>query len=238
MASSLSNLVDNLEEGINKIKCEDCDCFLEYESVKDNLIKYKFLSCNKDYSNKLDEKVKRRFKNTFKFSKNDINKYIFLLRKGVYPYEHIDDLEKFNETTLPEKEEFYSKLNIEDITDADYIHARRVYKDFEIKNLGGYHDLYLKSNTLILADIFENFRKMCLKIYLLDPVKFISAPGLAWKAASKKTEVKLELLTDVDMLLMVEKGIRGGICHAIHRYAKANKKYMKDYDKNKESSYL
>ena len=90
------------------LKCKECDCFLEYESVKDNLIKYKCLSCNKDYSNKLYEKVKKRVKNTFKLSDNEINKFIFLLRKGVYPYEYVDDWGKFNETTLPEKEEFYS----------------------------------------------------------------------------------------------------------------------------------
>ena len=100
--------------------------------------------------------------------------------------------------------------------------------------MGKYHDLYLKCNTLLLADVFENFRKMCLKIYELDPVKRISAPGLTWKSALKKTEVKLELLTDIDALLIVEREIRGGICHAIHRYAKANNNYMKDYDKNKE----
>ena len=100
--------------------------------------------------------------------------------------------------------------------------------------MGEYHDLYLKCNTLLLADVFENFRKMCLKIYELDPVKRISAPGLTWKSALKKTEVKLELLTDIDALLIVEREIRGGICHAIHRYAKANNNYMKDYDKNKE----
>ena len=180
------------------------------------MIKYKCLSCNKDYSNKLDEKLKKRFKNTFKFSDNDINKFILLLRKRVYPYEYMDDWEKLKETTLPEKEEFYSNLNMEDITDADYMHAKRVCKDFEMKILGGYHDLYFKSDGLLLADVFENFEKMCLKIYHLDPVKFLSASGLAWQAALKKTEVKLELLTDIDMLLMVEKGIRGGICHAIH----------------------
>ena len=91
MASSLSNLVDNLTERIHKIKCKDFNCFLEYESVKDNLIKYKCLSCNKDYSKKLDEKFKKIFKNTFKFSNNDINKLILLLRQGVYPYEYMDD---------------------------------------------------------------------------------------------------------------------------------------------------
>ena len=108
MASSLSNLVDNLPEGIHKIRCKDCDCFVEYESVKDNLIKYKFLSCSRDYLNKLVEELKKKFKNKFKFPNNDINKFILLLRKGVYPHVYIDDWEKFNEGTLPEKEEFYS----------------------------------------------------------------------------------------------------------------------------------
>ena len=102
------------------------------------------------------------------------------------------------------------------------------------KHLFEYHDLYLKSDTLLLADVFKNFRKMSLKIYQLDPAKFLSAPGFAWQAALKKTEVKLELLTDIDMLLMVEKGIRGGICNTIHQSAKADNKYVKDYDKNKE----
>ena len=111
--------------------------------VKHNLIKYKCLSCNKDYSNKLDGKLKKRFKNTFKFSNNDINEFILMLRKGVYPYEYMDDWEKFNETTLPKKEGFYSNLNMEDITDENYMHRRRVCKVFEIKNLGEYHDLYL-----------------------------------------------------------------------------------------------
>ena len=94
------------------------------------------------------------------------------------------------------------------------------------------------SDTLLLADVFENFRNMCLEIYELDPAKCLSAPGLAWQTTLKKTKVKLDLLTDIDMLLMVEKGIRGGTCHSIYRYAKANNKYMKGYDKNKESSYL
>ena len=116
--------------------------FLEYESVKDNLIKYKFLYRNKDYSNKINKELRKRFKNTFKFSNNDINKFVLLLRKGVYRYEYMDEWEKFNEATLPGKEEFYSNLNMEDITDADYMHARKVCKDFEIKNLSEYHDFF------------------------------------------------------------------------------------------------
>ena len=119
-----------------------------------------------------------------------------------------------------------------------HAHAKRVCKDFEIKNLGEYRDLYVQNDTLLLADVFENFRNMCLEIYDLDPAKFLWAPGLAWQAALKKTKVKLDLLTNIDMLLMVEKGIRGGISHSIYWYAKANNKYMKIYDKNKESSYL
>ena len=98
----------------------------------------------------------------------------------------MDDWEKFNETLLPEKEDFYSHLNMEDITDADYVHTKRVCKDFEIKSLGEYHDLYVQSDTLSLPDVFENFRKMCINIYELGPAKFLSAPGLAWQAASKK----------------------------------------------------
>ena len=98
--------------------------------------------------------------------------------------------------------------------------------------------MYVQSNTLLLADVFENFRNMCINIYELDTAKFLSAPGLAWQVALKKTKVKLDLLTDIDVLLMVEKGIRGGICHSIYRYAKANNKYMKDYDKNKELLYF
>ena len=150
----------------------------------------------------------------------------------------MDNWEKFDEITLPPKESFYSNLNIEDISDEDYTHAEKVWDVFEINNRGEYHDLYVQSDTLLLADVFENFRNMCLDIYGLDPVYFVSAPGLAWQACLKKTGVKLELLTDYDMLLMVEKGIRGGICQAKDRYARANNKYMKNYDKSNESSYL
>ena len=160
------------------------------------------------------------------------------LRKGIYPYEYIGSWERFDETSLPDKEAFYSSLNMEGIASVDYWHAKRLYKESKINNLGDYHDLYVQSDTLLLADVFENFRNMCLEIYELDPVYFVSAPGLAWQACLKKTGVKLELLTDIDMLLMVEKGIRGGICQAIHRYAKASKKYMESYDKSIESSYL
>ena len=150
----------------------------------------------------------------------------------------MDNWERFNETSLPNKESFYSNLNMENIDDIDYRHGNNVFKRFKLKNLGEYQDLYVQSDTLLLADVFENFRNKCLKVYELDPAHFLSLPGLAWQACLKKTSVKLELLTNYDMLLMVEEGIRGGICHAIHRYAKANNKCMKNYDKNEESSYI
>ena len=148
-----------------------------------------------------------------------------MLRKGIYPYEYMDSWEKFNETSLPSKEDFYNKLNMEDVDHIDYRHGNNVFKGFKLKHLGDYHDLYVKSNTLLLADVH-------------DPAHFVSLPGLAWQACLKKTNIELELLTDYDMLLMVERGIRGGICHSIHQYAKANNKYMKNYNNNEESSYI
>ena len=143
----------------------------------------------------------------------------------------MDNWERFNETSLTNKESFYGSLNMENINDIDYRLGNNVFKKFKLKNLGEHHDLYVQSDKLLLADVFENFRNMCVKVYELDPAHFLSLPGLAWHACLKKANVKLELLTDYDMLLMVEEGIRGGICHSIHRCAKANNKYM--YDKNK-----
>ena len=167
------------------------------------------MCCNKNYQHKFDENIKERFFNTYKFSNSDNNKFILFLRKYVCPYECIEDWEKFNATSLTEKEDFYSYLNIEDFTDANYAHAKRVCKDLGIKHLGEYHDLYVQSNKLLLADVFEDFRNMCIKIYKIYPAKFFSTPGLAWQATLKKSKIKLNLLTDIGMLLIVEKSIRG-----------------------------
>ena len=161
-----------------------------------------------------------------------------LLRKGVYPYEYMDSWERFNETSLPPKESFYSELNLEDISDKDHSQAQKVWEEFGIRNLVEYHDLYVQRDTLLLADVYKKFRDKCTEIYGLDPSHFLSAPGLAWQAFLKKTKVKLELLTDVNMLLMIEDGIRGEMCQSTLRYAKANNIYMKNYDKSTESSYL
>ena len=171
-------------------------------------------------------------------SSERINKFVLLLRKGVYPYEYMDSWERFSEKLSPSKEDFCSNLNMEDIRDIDYRHANNVFKRFKLENLGDYHDLYVQSDTFLLADVFNNLRDMCIKEYELDPAHFLSLPGLAWQACLKKTIIERELLTGYDMLLMVEEGIRGRICHSIHRYAKANNKYMKNYNNNEESSYI
>ena len=122
----------------------------------------------------------------------------------------MDSWERFDEHHYQIKKAFFSELSLEDITDKDYTHAQKVFQEFKLKTLGDYHHLYVQSNTLLLADIFENFRNKCIEIYELDLAHFLSAPGLAWQDCLKKAEVKLELLTNNDMLLMVEKGTRGG----------------------------
>ena len=123
MASSLSNVVDNFSKRIHKIKCTNwIKCCLEYTNYKRSFIEFKYLCCNKIYQNKFDENLKKKFANTYKSANQDTNKFILLLQKGVYPYEYIDDWEKSNEMSLPEKEDFFSHLNMEDISDADYKH--------------------------------------------------------------------------------------------------------------------
>ena len=238
MSTSLSKLVDNLSEGLHNNRCGHCKSCLDYMKTKDEKLIFRCFSCKKNYEKDFNKELIERFANIYEFCNGDLNKFILLLRKGFYPYEYMDNWERFDETSLPDKESFYSSLNMENIDDNDYRHGNNVFKNFKLENLGEYHDLYVQSDTLLLAGVFENVRNMCIKVYELDPAHFLSLPGLAWQACLKKTNVKLELLTDYDMLLMVEEGIRGGICHSIHRYAKANKKYMKNYDKNKESSYI
>ena len=238
MSSSLSKLVDNLSEGIHNNKCVDCNSCLDYIKIKNTKLLLKCINCNACYRKKINKDLIKKLKNTYSFCNNDINKFVSLLRKGVYPYEYVDKWERFSEISLPSKEDFYSNLNMEDINDIDYRHANNVSKRFELENLGQYHDLHVQSDTLLLADVFENFRDMCIKEYELDPPHFLSLPGVAFQACLKKTNIELELLTNYNMLLMVEEGIRGGICHSIHRYAKANNKYMKNYNNNEESSYI
>ena len=157
----------------NKIKSE-----CQYIKHKDNKLIYKCNKCDdKSYRSVYD--LNERFPNTYQFCNKDLSKFILLLRKGVYLYEYMDSWEGFNETMLPTKESFYSELNLEDITEEDYSHAQKVWDEFEIKDLGRYHDLYVQSYALLLADVFEKFRETRIETYQLDPARFLSAPGLA-----------------------------------------------------------
>ena len=209
MSSSLEKLVNNL------IKCNNCkNCKNDLYCINPNF-----------------EKLKYIFE---PFKKQQLP---LMARKGVYPYDYMDSFDKFNEK-LPTKEEFYSILNNEHISDEDYKHTQNVWNTFSLKNMGEYHDLYLKSDILLLADVFENFRKTCLEYYKLDPCHYFTSPGLSWDAMLKTTKIKLELMTDIDMFQLIEKGLRGGISYIANRYGKANNKYMKEYNEKAPSKYI
>ena len=209
MGSSLEKLVSNLT------KCGKCqNCKKGEECINPNYNQLKYTS------------------EIFKSNKLDL-----MARKGVYPYDYMDSFDKFN-SQLPSKEDFYSVLNDKHISKEDYEHVQNVWNTFNLKNMGQYHDLYLKSDILLLVDVFENFRKTCLEYYKLDPCHYFTSPGLSWDAMLKMTDIKLELMTDVDMFQFIEKGMRGGISYIANRYGEANNKYMKDYDKNKPSKYI
>ena len=207
--------------------------------VKDKTFKIVFKDSLKFMSSSLGALV-----NNLPAFKNLLNYFTpkqteLLKQKGFYPYEYMDSEEKFNDTKLPPREAFYSKLSGKGITEKDYEHAGNVWNSFKMKTFKEYHELYNIMDVLLLADVFENFRDLCLKIYGLDPVYYFTAPGLAWDACLKMTSVKLELLSDSNMLLMFEEGIRGGISIISNRYGEANNKYMrKGFNKNKPSKYL
>ena len=159
-------------------------------------------------------------------------------QKGVYPYDFMDSFEKFNQTELPTKDQFYSILNDQHITDDEYDHANKVWNTFMIKTMGEYHDLYLVSDVLLLTDVFENFRKTCMQYYKLDPCHYFTSPGLSWDAMLKMTNIKLELMTDIDMFQFIEKGMHGGVSYIANRYGNANNKYMKEYSEKAPSKYI
>ena len=146
----------------------------------------------------------------------------------------MESTNKFNETSLPAKEKFYSNLYLKNIGDEDYKHAKKVWDRFKLKNIGEYHDLYVQADTAQLSDVFENFRTLCLKQYQLDPAYFISTPSLSLEAMLKIKKPKIELFTDIDIVLMTEKGIRGGLTQAVSKHAIPNNKYLPNYDKSKD----
>ena len=199
----------------------------------------RFIDSFKFMATSLDSLVNNLPKDAF----NNVKRYYaedklsLLTRKEVYPYEYMNSPEKLKETKLLPREAFYAMLN--DVSDEDYEHAQKVWETFEMKNLDDNHNLYNRVDVLVLADVFENFRDICIKNYKLDPAHYYTAPGLAWDASLKVTNVKLKLLSDIDMLLMVEKGIRGGVSMISNRYGKVNNKYMgKSFIKKEPSKYI
>ena len=209
---------------------------------KDKLIELRFIDSFKFMSSSLDSLTKNLVSGGKKLSGFDDYselQYDLLTRKGVYPYEYINSWDRFNETQLPPISAFHSNLNMSSISEKDYEHAQRVWKEFGIHNLGDYHDLYLRTDVVLLANVYKAFRDTCLRHYKLDPVHFYTSPGLAWKACLKHTGIRLKLLTDPDMLLMFERGIRGGITQAVRKYAAANNPYMGDkFNPNEDTTYL
>ena len=161
-----------------------------------------------------------------------------LLRKGVYPYEYMSSFSKFDETSLPPREAFFSTLTQQHIAEEDYAHAQKVWKKFNINNMGEYHDLYVQSDVLQLADVFQNFRLLCSQYYSLDCAHFLTAPGLAWEASLQMCKQPLELLRDNDMHLLIERGIRGGVSMISQRWACANNLSVPNPDPAKPTSYI
>ena len=209
---------------------------------KDKTIELRFIESFKFMMSCLDSltnNLVRGSRKLFGFEDYSELQYNLLTRKGIYPYEYLSSWDKFEESQLPPIEAFYSSLNMSNVSKGDYEHAQRVWKEFRIHNLGEYHDIYLRTDVTLLPNVFEAFRDTCLEHYSLNPAHFYTSPRLAWKACLKKTGIRLELLTDPDMLLTFECGIRGGITQEVYRYAAANNKYMGElYSPKEESSYL
>ena len=221
------------------------DTQMNINAIPNNMEKYMafmlgnhlmFLDSFQFMSSSLEKLVSNLPRQSFKYTSQvfEGKELDLMVRKGVYPYDYMDSFDKFNEK-LPPKEEFYSILNDEHISDEDYEH---VCNAFSLKNMGEYHDLYLASDVVLLSDVFENFRKTCLEYYKLDPCHYFTSPGLSWDAMLKMTDIKLELMTDIDMFQFIEKGMRGGIGYIANRYGKANNKCMKEYDEKAPSKYI
>ena len=209
---------------------------------KEKLIELRFIDSFKFMSSSLDSLTKNLVssgKQLFGFEDYLELQYELFTRKGIYPYECVSSWDRFEETQLPPIEAFYSELNMSSISSDDYQHAQRVWKEFSIHNLGDYHDLCLRTDVVLLSNMYEVFRETCLEHYKLDPAHFYTSPGLAWKVCLKHTGIRLKLLTDPDMPLMFEHGIRGGITQVVHKYDAANNPYMGDkFDPNEDTTYL
>ena len=198
---------------------------------------FRFVDSFAFLSTSLNQLVKNTPKENLHITKM-MEHFELLCRKGVYPYEYMNDFNKFEETRLPTKDLFYSKLTDETISDEEYAHAQNVWSEFTCETLGDYHDLYLQTDVNLLSDVFENFRQTAMGTYGLDPANYYTLPGYAWDVLLKDTKIELQLLTDPDTYLFIEKGLRGGISMVSQRLGEANNPYMKDYEKSKPTSYL
>ena len=223
-------------------------CQMNINAIPNNMEKYlafmlgnhlTFIDSFQFMSSSLEKLVNNLPRESLKYTSKCFKgiKLDLIAKKGVYPYDYMDSFKKFKEQ-LPSKEDFYSILNDKHIEDEDYQHAKNVWNEFNLKNMGEYHDLYLQSDILLLADVFENFRKTCLEYYKLDPCHYFTSSALSWDAMLKMTSIKLELMTDIDMFQFIEKGLRGGISYIANRYGQANNKYMKKYDEKTPSKYI
>ncbi|XP_071055501.1 uncharacterized protein [Onthophagus taurus] len=238
----LDVLPNNKENYISFSKRVLVDKVIDEDRYVENIfLKLRFVDSFRFMASSLDSLAgnleKCDFINIRKFFPH-IEHFKLLTKKGIFPYNYITSFDKLNDTSLPPKSMFYNKLTLEDISDEQYLHAQRVWKEFNCQNLKEYSDLYLKTDVLLLADVFEKFRRVCSKTYGLDPAHYYTAPGLSWDAMLKFTKIKLELLTDIDQVHFVKKGIRGGISQCSLRHAKANNKYMETYDANSPSKFL
>ncbi|XP_044014029.1 uncharacterized protein LOC122856426 [Aphidius gifuensis] len=197
---------------------------------------YRFLASSIDSLSKNSDNAKKEITKSFCKSEEEFK---LITKKGVFPYDYVDSWEKFDETTLPSKNHFYSQLNEEDISDEAYEHAHNVWQTFHIKSLGEYSDLYLQTDVALLADIFKSFRTDCLQTYKLDPAHYYTLPGLSFSAMLRYTQIELELLTDPEMMFFIEQGIRGELSQCSNRYGKANNRFMgNEYDPEEEESFL
>ena len=186
---------------------------------------------------KTTEELRLVFKNTSEEFTND-EQFLLMTEKGVYPYDYISTYDKLNETKLPPQNAFYSQLYKKKCSNEDYQQAKKVWSTFQCESILDYHNIYLKSDVLLLADIWENFRAVCYKNYGLDCEYYYTSPSLSWDAMLKITNIELELITDLDQYLFIERGIRGGISQISHRHATANNKYMSTYDETKTESSI
>jgi hypothetical protein len=229
---NISVIAKNKENYISFTKTLELD-----ETFHNKSATLRFVDSFKFMASSLDSLAQGLKPDDFQEIQKNFSDYQLLLQKGIYPYEYIDSFEKFSETSLPSKSAFFNKLTNTNISDEQYEHAHKIWGKYGIQNLGQYSDLYLKTDVLLLADIFENFRKECLQTYTLDPAHYFTAPGLSWDAMLKYTQIELDLLTDIEMVHFLRKGIRGGITQCTEKISDANNKYMKNYDSNAETKF-